>query len=244
MKTIYDRGKLVAGVSQDTLLFGYLNPFTNQLEGFDIDLVKQVARAIFGDDSHIEFRVITPAQRIPLLQNGSVDLVARTFTINCARWKQVAFSTAYYNAGQRILVPNDSPVRGLEDLGGKKVCAPAGTTSIDNLAKAPSHPVPVAVPDQTDCLVRLQQGQVDAVSIDDVVLQGLAAQDPSLKLVGPKFTTEPYGIAINPAHADFVRFVNAVLERIRADGTWKDIYTRWLGRFGPAPTPPAATYKD
>jgi polar amino acid transport system substrate-binding protein len=246
MRTIQERGKLVAGVSQDILLFGYQNPIDNQLEGFDIDMVKQVSKAIFGDENHVEYRAITNAQRIPLVQNGSVDMVALTMTINCERWQQVDFSSVYYDAGQRVLVPRNSHVQSLQDLGGKKVCAAAGTTSIDNITHAPNHPVPIAVSEFTDCMVLLQQGQVDAISTDDTILLGLAAQDPSLEVVGSKFTAEPYGMAIGQSHPEFVRFVNAVLERMRQDGTWATLYSRWLGRVsgGQPPNPPGAKYKD
>jgi len=246
MRTIQDRGKLVAGVSQDILLFGYQNPISNQLEGFDIDMIKQVAKAIFGDENHIEYRAITNAQRIPLLQYNTVDIVALTMTINCERWKQINFSTVYYDAGQRVLVPKSSGAQSMQDLGGKKVCAAAGTTSIDNIKAAPSHPVPVSVAEFTDCLVLMQQGQVDAISTDDTILLGLAAQDPTLQVLGPKFTDEPYGLGINQSHPEFVRFVNAVLEKMRTDGTWAGIYNRWLGRVGGGgtPSPPPAKYKD
>ena len=246
MKSVQDRGKLVAGVSQDTLLFGYQNPISNQLEGFDIDMVKQVAKAIFGDENHVEYRAITSAQRIPLVQDNTVDIVALTMTINCERWKQIDFSTVYYDAGQRVLASKSSGVQSLQDLSGKKVCAAAGTTSIDNIKQAPSHPIPVSVAEFTDCLVLLQQGQVDAISTDDTILLGLAAQDPTLQVVGAKFTDEPYGLAINQSHPEFVRFVNAVLEKMRADGTWATIYNRWLGKVGggPTPPPPPPKYKD
>lgn len=244
MRTIQDRGRLTAGVSPDTLLFGSVNPFTGQFQGFDVDVVKEVAKAIFGDDTHLAFTAVTNAQRIPDVQSGAVDLVAHTMTINCARRALVDFSSVYYDAGQKVLVHSDSPVRSINELGAKKVCAPLGTTSIDNLAKVASHPVAVGKADVTDCLVAFQEGTVDAVSTDDTVLAGMAAQDPYAKVVGDRFTDEPYGIAINLAHPEFTRFVNAVLERMRSDGTWASIYNRWLGKFGPAPAPPQAKYKD
>jgi polar amino acid transport system substrate-binding protein len=244
MRTIQDRGRLVAGVSPDTLLFGSVNPFTGQFEGYDVDVVKQVAKAIFGDDTHIEYRAVTNAQRIPDVQSSAVDLVAHTMTINCARRQLVDFSSVYYDAGQKVLVRTDSTAQTVNDLGGKKVCAPLGTTSIDNLGKVASHPIAVGMVDETDCLVAFQQGEVDAISTDDTVLAGMAAQDPYAKVVGPRFSDEPYGLAINLSHPDFTRFVNAVLDRMRSDGTWAAIYNRWLGRFGSAPAPPQAKYKD
>jgi polar amino acid transport system substrate-binding protein len=159
----------------------------------------------------------------------------------------VDFTTDYYDAGQRVLVRTDSTAKSIDDLGGKRVCAAAGSTSIAKLASLPSHPIPVTVADWTDCLVALQQGTVDAISTDDTILYGLAAQDPYTKVVGLDFTSEPYGMAINQSHPDFVRFVNGVLEGVR-HGTWGLIWNKWLGPVikppQPAPAPPVASYRD
>jgi polar amino acid transport system substrate-binding protein len=241
MARIRARGYLVAGVDQSTYHFGYLNPLDGKIEGFDIDMVHAVAAAIFGSPDKVQFKAISDAQRIPEIRSGAVDIVAHTMTINCARLQQVDFSTVYFDAGQRVLVETNSPARGLADLGGRKVCATTGSTSIANIKAAPSHPIPIAVPYWTDCLVLLQQGDVAAISTDDSILDGLAAQDPWTKIVGPRFTSEPYGLAISQQHPDFVRFVNAVLQRLRANGQWAASYARWVGT--PVPAPPPAHYK-
>ena len=242
MATIAARGRLIVGVDQNTLLFGFRDAATGEIVGFDVDIAKEVAAAIFGDwRGHLQLVAISSAQRIPFVLERKVDLVAKTMTMNCDRWRQVSFSTQYYEAGQKVLVGRDSTAKGIDDLGGKKVCAAAGTTSIQNIAAAASKPIPVSVRDWTDCLVLLQQGQVDAVSTDDTILAGFAAQDPTTRLVGAAFTSEPYGLAMHPNATDFVRFVNGVLDRMRSDGTWAAIYRRWLG--GSA-TPPVARYRD
>jgi polar amino acid transport system substrate-binding protein len=242
MQKIFDKGRLTVGVDQNTYLFGYRDAVSGQVVGFDIDIARQIAKAIFGDPDRIELTAITTAQRIPFVQNNPLNIVVDTMTINCDRLHQVDFSTVYYDAGQEILVPRASTAKSLADLGGKKVCAAAGSTSITTIAGTASHPVPVSVADWTDCLVMLQQGQVDAVSTDDTILAGMAAQDPNTKLVGPPFTSEPYGVAISRSSPDMVRFVNGVLAQIRADGTWAKLYSQWLG--GAAPAPPAAKYSD
>ncbi len=244
LRTIQERGRLIAGVRQDVLLFGYLNPRTNQLEGFDIDIVREVTRAIFGDASKVEFRTVTSASRIPSLQEGTVDIVASTMTINADRKQQIDFSTVYYDAGQRVLVKKDAPYNSIQDLSGKKVCAAKGSTSEQNIPKANPQAEVVQADQYTDCLLLLQQGRADAVSTDDVILASLAAQDPNTKLVGPKFSSEPYGLGIAKGRPEFVRFVNGVLEQVKTSGRWTAIYNQWLGQFAPAPEPPKATYVD
>ncbi len=256
MAAIQQRGRLVVGVDQNTLLFGYLNPQSGQIEGFDIDMLRQVAKAIFGDDgqnenTRIQFTAITSAQRIPFVQSDTVDIVAETMTINCARDQLVNFSSVYFEAGQRVLVRAGSPIKSSADLGGKRTCAAAGSTSIANITDltkthATAAAVPVVVADWTDCLVALQAGTVDAISTDDTILAGLANQDPYTAIVGSKFTDEPYGMAIKLGHPEFARFVNGVLERMRSDGTWAAIWNRWLLKvYGPpTPAPPPATYRD
>jgi polar amino acid transport system substrate-binding protein len=243
MARIQRRGRLIAGVDQNTLLFSYFNPLDDSLEGFEIDMLREIARAIFGDPTKIEFKAITTAERIPAIQNGSVDIVADAFTITCDRRKLVDFSTVYYDAGQRVLVPLNSRAQSLHDLGGKRVCATRGSTSIQTIEQAVPRPIPYPVDQRTDCLVALQQGRVDAISTDDAILLGFKAQDPYTKLIGPRISDEPYGIAINRAHPEFVRFVNGVLARMRADGTWKRIYSRWLGAVAATAAPPVARYR-
>ncbi|MFC4858723.1 glutamate ABC transporter substrate-binding protein [Actinophytocola glycyrrhizae] len=245
MRAIQDRGQLIAGVDQNTFLFGFRNPTTNALEGFDIDIVREIAKAVFGDAGKVQFKVVTSAGRIKALQDGDVDVVVRTMTATCDRWKDINFSAIYYMAGQRLLVDRTSKVTTLDQLGGKKVCAAKGSTSIKTIAAHPAKLIPVQVDNWSDCLIMLQQGQVEAVSTDDTILAGMVAQDPNVKLAGPRFTEEPYGIGIPKANVDMVRYVNGVLTKIIAEGTWAEIYNRWLGQTGEQrPAPPTPVYQD
>lgn len=239
---IRDRGYLIAGVSADTQLLGARNPLTGQIEGFDIDFVSQVAKAIFGDPSKVQLVVITAADRIPVLQNRTVDIVVRAMTMTCARWNDIAFSSVYYQAGQKILVPKGSTATTLADLSGKKVCAPAGTSSLAKLADFPSV-IPVPADTHTGCLVMFQQSTVDAITGDDTVLAGLVDQDPyAFVPPGAPITSEPYGIGFNKDDRGFVQYVNRVLGDMRSDGRWQASYDRWLQpALGPA-SPPVASY--
>ena len=249
METIRERGRLIAGVSADTLLLGARNPVSGKIEGFDIDMLRGISQAIFGSPDKIELKVITAAQRLPALQDGSVDIVARNMTITCSRWEDIAFSSEYYRSGQKVLVrlgettENGDPITGIDDLVGKKVCAPNGSTSMDKLRTFEGVEA-VGADTHTGCLVLFQQGAVDAITGDDTVLAGLASQDPYAEVVqAPAFTAEPYGLGVNQDHVDFVRFVNGVLEEMRADGRWTKSYNTWLAdALGKAPAPPEPVY--
>jgi polar amino acid transport system substrate-binding protein len=246
MAAIAGRGRLIVGVDQNTNLFGYRNPSSGQLEGFDIDVAREIARAIFGDPDPdlIDLRVYEADQRVQALKSGQVDLVVRTFSITCARKEEVAFSTTYFVANQRILAVKGSGIESAADLAGKRVCAVRGTTSLPALSGLDPRPRVFAVNNWTDCLVMLQQAQVDAISTDDSVLWGLKMQDPNADLVGGSLGLEPYGIGINKEHTDLVQFVNGVLDQMRADGTWERLYDKWLLKFAPSPGPPAPRYED
>jgi polar amino acid transport system substrate-binding protein len=242
MAKIAQRGRLIAGVDQNSYLMGFRNSFTGEIEGFDVDVARQIAKAVFGDEKKVQFKVVTAAERIPVLQRGEVDVVVRTMTITCDRLKDVDFSQVYYQAGQRVLVRRNSGITGVEGLADKRVCVASGSTSLGNVVNRAK--TTVSVPNWTDCLVMLQQGQTDAISTDDTILAGLAAQDPYTEVVGSRFTDESYGVGIPKGQDDLVRFVNGVLERMRTDGTWSGIYGRWLTPLGPAPVPPVARYRD
>jgi len=240
MERIHQRGTLRVGVDQNTLGLGYYDPRGGGMQGLDIDLVRAVARAIFarrGDDriaftDRIRFTAISTAQRDAAIEEDKVDLVASAFSITCKRRKTMLFSSVYLLAQQKLLVPEDSTVDSVADLRGKRVCATKTSTSIDNLYKTGvvRHPVKL----RPDCLVELQEGRVAAITADDAILVGFNEQDPQTKVVGDCINIERYGMAINLAHSEFVRFVNGVLKRLGTDGLER-IRRRWLGDLS-APT--------
>lgn len=269
---IQARGHLIVGIDQSSFRWGYRNPATNTIEGFDIDLARAIAEDILGSPKDIVFRAIPTNQRVDALNtdtDSGVDLVVRTMTINCARSEQVAFSTAYFEAGQQILAPKDlnpepdpDDITGYdESLSGKRVCSADSTTAYDELVKnsygaifedkhdgTPQDEDILTVPNQLDCLVRLQMGEVDAIVTDNALAAGQAAQDPAVELVGEPFTKEYYGVAAKLGNNDLVRRVNHVLEKYRAGGAnspWMKSYERWLEDGLPGITgPPEAKYKD
>ncbi|ABG95617.1 probable ABC glutamine transporter, substrate binding component [Rhodococcus jostii RHA1] len=245
LAAIAARGRLIVGVDQNTNLFSFRDPTTGTLQGFDVDLAKEVARDIFGDPTRVEFRLLTSAGRFSALENNEVDVVVHATSITCERARRVGFSTEYFRAFQRILVPQGSDITGPADLAGKRVCTFVDTTSLATVQRVAPDATILAVPDWDDCLVTMQKKQADAVSTSDSLLAGLASQDRNFRIVGPQLEAEHWGIGVNKGRDDLVRFVNGTLERIRADGTWMRLYDRWLAApLGPIAGPPPATYRD
>ena len=238
------RGRLIVGLDIGSNLFSFRDPITGEIVGFDVDIASEVARDIFGNPAQVEYRILSSEQRITALQKGEVDAVVKTMTITCERRKQVNFSTVYLDASQRILAPRDSSITKPADLSGKRVCVARGTTSLHRIREIAPPPIVVEVVNWADCLVTLQQRQVDAVSTDDSILAGLVSQDPYLHIVGPNMGTQPYGIGVQLDNTGLVKFVNGTLERIRRDGTWNTLYRKWLTVLGPAPAPPNPRYVD
>ncbi|HWJ66135.1 MAG TPA: glutamate ABC transporter substrate-binding protein [Nocardioides sp.] len=240
-----NRGRLVVGVSADSYQLGWANPFEgSEIQGFDIDVAQAVADAL---GVRLQLRVISAADRIPLLEDQEIDLVARNMTMNCTRWTQIGFSAVYYNATQKVLVREDDVAafekQGVRSLQGKNVCAPAGSTSIDNITRIQPDAVAVAAANHTGCLTKFQNGEVDAITGDDTVLAGLAAQDPyAVVPEQEKLTDEPYGIGANEDDVALIRFVNSVLEERRRNGDWQESYDKWLRPYLGNATPPAPQY--
>ncbi|MEV4241415.1 MULTISPECIES: glutamate ABC transporter substrate-binding protein [unclassified Nocardia] len=239
------RGRLVVGLDTGSNLFSFRDPVSGTIVGFDADIAREVARDLLGSPDQIEYRSLGSAERESALQNHVVDIVAKTMTINCERRQRVTFSTVYLHANQRVLAVKNSGIRSLADLAGKRVCIVSGTTSLDHMRREQPGATILTVPTWADCLVVLQQRQVDAISTDDAILAGLATQDSSYtELVGPSISVEPYGIGIPKGNDDLVRFVNGTLERIRNDGTWARLYQQYLIALGPVPPAPVPTYQD
>ncbi|MEV5358443.1 glutamate ABC transporter substrate-binding protein [Streptomyces sp. NPDC052693] len=254
-----EKRKLVVGVDQNSYRWGYRNPNsgrTAELEGFDIDLVHRIAEDILGDPEAVQFKAIPTDQRIPAIQDGRVDMVVRTMTINCARIQDVAFSAPYFKTGQQVLAPKSSPVTGYDGtLAGKRVCTAAGSTAYSTLKEdrdsgdlPATTDISTTVPNQLDCLVRLQLGEVDAVVTDGALAASQAAQDPTVQLKGDAFTAEYYGVAMKKDADDLVRRVNRILVDYRKDTAngWQASYRKWLsatlGKDAKKSEPPAPEY--
>jgi polar amino acid transport system substrate-binding protein len=244
MARIAARGRLIAGVDQGKYLVGYRNPISGRLEGSDIDIVRTIATAIFGDPDRVQYVVLDIADRAGAVDRRQVDLVVNSFSVTCDRQRVVEFSTAYMEATARILVPVNSGVNEVEDLAGKRVCTSAGSTTERMLRALPARLDVQTLPGIPDCMVELQHGRAAAVSSDDVLLAGLAAQDPQTHVVGRSLLLSYYAVGMRRDAPDLVRFVNGVLDQARRDGSLAASDERWLGRLDPVPQPAPARYRD
>ncbi|MGA6219632.1 glutamate ABC transporter substrate-binding protein [Streptomyces umbrinus] len=255
IQRIKKNGFLTVGVDQNSYRFGYRDPNSTskkaQLEGFDIDLVHAIADEILGEkDAEVHFQAIPTSERIPAIQRGDVDMVVRTMTINCERLELVAFSSPYFETGQQVLAPKKSDIKGYDDtLANKRICSASGSIALEKLKDDLGSVIPksadisTVVPNQLDCLVRLQLGEVDAVVTDGALAASQAAQDPTVELKGEPFTDEYYGVAMKKDATDLIRRVNQILVDYRK-ADWQKSYNTWLaGTLGKSDGPPPVQYK-
>jgi putative glutamine transport system substrate-binding protein len=240
LSTIRSRGKLIAGVKYDVRIFGYLNPTTNQVEGFDVDLAREVAERIFGSPDAVEFVEAISANRIPYLNEGKVDVIFSTMTANEDRSKQIDFSDTYYVAGQSLLVPINSSITSVNDLvAGQRVGTVRGSTPERNIrAFAPEATVEL-FDRYSDAVQAMDAGRLDAVTTDDIILVGFQRDNPEkFKVVGGQFTQEPYAAGVRKGNTELLTEVNGALRAAMQDGTWAQLYEKWIGT-APTSQPPA-----
>lgn len=239
LSAIKSRGKLRVGVKFDVPTFGYLNPATNQVEGFDVEFGKAIAEKIFGDSSKVEFVEAISANRIPYLNDAVVDVVFSTMTANEDRAKQIDFTDCYYVAGQSLLVPTDSTITDLATLAGKTVGTVTGSTSEKNIrAAAPEAKVELFAT-YAEAVQAMQSGRVDAVTTDDIILYGFAKQNPDkFKVVGGQFTTEPYAGGLKKGNTELLTLINEVVRDAKSSGKWAEWYTTWISPDNVPSIPP------
>ncbi len=229
MGEIQEKDEIVVGTKFDVPLFGFKNPQSGEVEGFDPDLAQIIADRL-GVELKLEEAISD--NRIPFLQEGTVDLVLSTMTITTDRDAEIDFSRPYYIAHGRILTAKDSGIEGAEDTAGKTVCTALDSTYhlvvLPEQMKDAEHKI---VDSYSECFALLQRGNVDAMVTDDVILAGFLQQDDSLHIVGEELTTDPYGAGVQNDDTEFAEFVSGVLEDIMEDGTWQELYDTWIGKY-------------
>ena len=223
-------GTITIGVKYDVPPFGLNNPQTGEVEGFDVDLGNYIADRL-GVEA--EFREATSDNRIPLLVDGTIDLILSTMTITEERDLEIDFSEPYYIANGDVLVPEDSDITSLDDLNGKRVCTALGSTYADTIREEAPDADLRLVDLYSECFDQVQTGTVDAVSTDNVILTGMVIQDDSLKLLNLDYTTEPYGVGIPEGDTEMKEFVDESVAEFIDSGAWQETYDKWVGQYIP-----------
>jgi glutamate transport system substrate-binding protein len=243
MARLNEAGKITVGTKIDQPGFGLLNPQTNEPEGFDVEIAKLIAAKLGIEADNITWTETVSANREPFIQNGQVDIVVATYTINDTRKQVVDFAGPYYEAGQDIMVAKGNPekIEGPDDLAGKTVCSVEGSTPAQNIRDNYPEAQLTTYDVYSKCADDLKNGNVQAVTTDNVILTGLIAGSPDdFELVGNPFTEEPYGVGLKLGDTEFRNFINDVLEESFDDGTWAEAWDRTAGDISgtEAPEPP------
>ncbi len=226
---IKDAGKLVAGVKDSVVPFGFVDEKKRELVGFDVDVCRYIAKKL---KVKIEFKAVTSANRIQMLTDGEVDILAATMTHKMERDEVIDFSITYFMDGQKLLVAKDSTIESVADLAGKKVGSVKGSTSEKNVKEAQPKCEVISFEGYPEAFLALKQGKVEAVTTDSVILVGLKGSDENpddWKIVGEFFSSEPYGLGVPENDSEWRDFVNFTLMEMWVEGDWQKIYNKWLG---------------
>ncbi|MGH8893091.1 MAG: glutamate ABC transporter substrate-binding protein [Actinomycetes bacterium] len=240
MAKLADKGKITIGTKFDQPLFGLRGP-TGEPEGFDVEIGKIIAAKLGIEPDKIKWVESVSANREPFIQDGKVDIVVATYTINDERKAVVDFAGPYFVAGQTILVKEaNTDINGPDDLAGKTVCSVEGSTPAANM-EANYPDVKLELTDAySNCLEPLRNDQVDAITTDNVILAGFVEQNEGeFKLAGEPFTEEPYGIGLKKGDKAFRTFINDTLEESYEDGSWAEAWEKTAGVVLETPEPPA-----
>ena len=225
--------KLVVGVKADQPGLGLQTG--GKYTGFDIEIAKIVAKGLGVPDSGIQYKTTVSANREPFIQQGQVDIVVATYTINDERKKVVGFAGPYFIAGQDLLVPTASTITGPESLAGKKVCSVSGSTPAKRIQTEHKQAKLQQFDSYSKCVTALAGGQVDAVTTDNIILAGYASQPQyagKFKVVGKPFSEEPYGIGLKKDDVQGCNKINDILKAAATDGSYKAAWESTVGKSG------------
>jgi putative glutamine transport system substrate-binding protein len=241
------RGKIIVGVKYDVKPFGYLDNGQGGVEGFDVDLSRELARRILGSPNAVEFQQVTSSNRIFALTSGTVDMVAATLTRTPQRGRIIDFSTPYYIAGQAVLVPKYSDIKSVSDLSDKVIIVVLGSTSEANIRLLFPRARVLGFRTYTDAFSALRNGRGDALTTDDTIIYGFLSDNPDYIMLPERLTREPYAVGFRKGDEvqSFIETVNFTLNEMNEDGTIARLEKKWTGGLKdsdpahqPEPVPP------
>jgi len=238
MAKIVAKGTLTVGTKFDQPLYGE-KALSGDVEGFDVEIARVIAEEL---GVKVTFTEAVSKNREPFIQNGTVDIVVATYTINDKRKKIVDFAGPYYKTGQSLMVrKDDDTIKSKDDLAGKKVCSVEGSTPAERIATEAPKAALTLFDTYGKCATAMENKQVDAVTTDEAILLGLISKKKdAFKVVGDTFSEEPYGIGLKKGDQAFRDFINDTIEKIYEDGRWEAALKKTVGTVqDELPEPPA-----
>lgn len=235
---ICEAGTITIGVKYDQPGLGFKSATSDVPTGFDVEVAKLIAADLGIATEDIKWEETVSDNREPFLQQGRVDLVLATYSITDERRQVVGQTGPYMVTGQQLLVPADSDVESIEDLQGQEVCSVTGSTSIERINEGGAKGV--GFDSYSECVQKVLDGTVEAMSTDGAILAGFAAQNEGeLKVVGEEFSEERIGVGYSKDAPEMCEFINSSLEESFEDGSWAEAFETTLGPSGvETPDPP------
>ena len=225
------RGKPNAGTKVDVENFGYKDTANNKVDGYEIEIVRQISCALFGEPEKWEATGITAKTRMDLLNGDQIDFIAGTMTVTEARKKEVDFSDIYYTDGIGMLVMKNANIKTLKDMDGKAFGLQQGSTAVTAMQKKAEEAGIKVTFNQyntyAEALTALQAGRVQAMSTDASILSSYAKKAPETVLLGERFSQEPYGIATKKGNDDLAKLINGVVQELQKSGQLQKWQEKW-----------------
>ncbi len=226
---IKQRDKLIVGIKYDSMPFGFIDK-DQKVVGLDADLSRAIAKYLLGNENKVEFREVTPSNRILALNSGQVDVIIATMTITPQRREVVNFSKPYYVAGIGIMVFENSDIKRANDLNGRKVVVVLGTTADKSIRIMAPNAIVQGYRTYSDAYMALKNKRAEAIVTDDSILLGMAMNDSSVKILPSRYSKEPYGIAVKKSQ-DSQRLITEIdnaIEYMIQSGELEHLKKRWV----------------
>ena len=230
---IKKRGHLIAGVRIESSRFGSLDTKTNEIKGFDVDIINAVSRIMLGNSAPVELVSVTSQNRITQLNTDRVDVLAATLTISQQRMREIAYSNVYLRVGQSLLVRKDSTIQTYKDLSKRKVCATTGSTPAQTIRKLVPDAELLNFTTDSEGFLALKAKRCEAFTTGYLLLMDMVESDPNTKIVGGKFTFEAWGVGIKTGNDSLTNAINDALVKIKASGEYAAIYRKWIDQTLP-----------
>lgn len=229
LQVIKDRGVVRIGVKVDVPKFGYKNPETGKVEGFEIDIAKALAKKIIGDENKVEMQGVTGKTRGALLDNGDIDYVVATATVTDERKKSYNFSDTYYTDGIGFLVKKDTGIKTFKDLDGKKIGVTQGTTTRKDLQQeAEKQGIKLSFLEFSafpEVLSALMAGRVDCFSVDGAILAGFV--DDSTVLLDERYSPQNYGVMSKKSNTALAKLISETISEMKSSGEIDKLQNKW-----------------